>query len=289
VDIIVTGKLRLLILSLTSCLFIGCAVNPITGEEELMLVPESQDIEIGRKYAPEIEKQLGGRIDNPALQNYIDSIGQKIARISHRPDWEYHFVALKDDSLNAFALPGGYVFITKGMLEKLKTEAQLAAILSHETVHVVARDTSNAMSNQIGISLLLAAITSGETSRGVLTAAELARRIIGLRYSRKDEREADLGGLDYMVVAGYNPYGMVETMQMLENEQKVRMVEFLSSHPSPENRTAYLTQRIQTKYHNLSDLKIGKDDYRKIVLDKLTIEEPLAPPGVGWWLAPPFS
>jgi len=285
----VTGKLRLLILSLTSCLFIGCAVNPITGEEELMLVPESQDIEIGRKYAPEIEKQLGGRIDNPALQNYIDSIGQKIARISHRPDWEYHFVALKDDSLNAFALPGGYVFITKGMLEKLKTEAQLAAILSHETVHVVARDTSNAMSNQIGISLLLAAITSGETSRGVLTAAELARRIIGLRYSRKDEREADLGGLDYMVVAGYNPYGMVETMQMLENEQKVRMVEFLSSHPSPENRTAYLTQRIQTKYHNLSDLKIGKDDYRKIVLDKLTIEEPLAPPGVGWWLAPPFS
>ncbi len=284
-----TGKLRLLILSLTSCLFIGCAVNPITGEEELMLVPESQDIEIGRKYAPEIEKQLGGRIDNPALQNYIDSIGQKIARISHRPDWEYHFVALKDDSLNAFALPGGYVFITKGMLEKLKTEAQLAAILSHETVHVVARDTSNAMSNQIGISLLLAAITSGETSRGVLTAAELARRIIGLRYSRKDEREADLGGLDYMVVAGYNPYGMVETMQMLENEQKVRMVEFLSSHPSPENRTAYLTQRIQTKYHNLSDLKIGKDDYRKIVLDKLTIEEPLAPPGVGWWLAPPFS
>jgi len=270
VDIIMTGKLGLLILSLTSCLFIGCAVNPITGEEELMLIPESQDIEIGRKYAPEVEKELGGKIDNPALQNYIDSVGQRIARISHRPDWEYHFVALKDDSLNAFALPGGYIFITKGMLEKLQTEAQLAAILAHETVHVVARDTANAMSNQIGLSLLLSTATSGETSRGVLTAAQLAQQIISLRYSRKDEREADLGGLDYMVAAGYNPYGMVETMQMLENEQKVRMVEFLSSHPSPENRLAYLTQRIQTRNYNLTELRIGKDDYRRIVLDRLT-------------------
>lgn len=265
-----SGKIRLLILSLTSCLFIGCAINPITGEEELMLLSESQDIEIGRKYAPEVEKELGGKIDNPALQNYIDSVGQKIARISHRPDWEYHFVALKDDSLNAFALPGGYIFITKGMLEKLQTEAQLAAILAHETVHVVARDTANAMSSQIGLSLLLSAVTSGETSRGVLTAAQLTQQIINLRYSRKDEREADLGGLDYMVAAGYNPYGMVETMQMLENEQKVRTVEFLSSHPPPENRTAYLTQRIQTGNYNLTELRIGKGDYRKTVLDRLT-------------------
>jgi len=265
-----SGKIRLLILSLTSCLFIGCAINPITGEEELMLLPESQDIEIGRKYAPEVEKELGGKIDNPALQNYIDSVGQRIARISHRPDWEYHFVALKDDSLNAFALPGGYIFITKGMLEKLQTEAQLAAILAHATVHIVARDTANAMSSQIGLSLLLSAVTSGETSRGVLTAAQLAQQIISLRYSRKDEREADLGGLDYMVAAGYNPYGMVETMQMLENEQKVRTVEFLSSHPPPENRTAYLTQRIQTRNYNLTELRIGKGDYRRTVLDRLT-------------------
>ena len=264
-----SGKIRLLIISLTSCLLIGCAVNPITGEEELMLFPESQDIEIGRKYAPELEKQLGGRIDYPSLQNYIDRVGQKIARISHKPDWEYHFVALKDDSLNAFALPGGYIFITKGMLEKLQTEAQLAAILSHETVHIVARDTANAMSNQIGLSLLLSAATSGETSRGVSTATELARLIIGLRYSRKDEREADLGGLDYMVAAGYNPYGMVETMQMLQEQQKVKTIDFLSSHPSPENRVGYLIQEIQLKYHNLTALNIGKENYSRAVLDHL--------------------
>jgi predicted Zn-dependent protease len=262
-------KLTLLILGTIFYLCAGCAVNPITGEEELMLFPKEQDIEIGRKYAPEIEKELGGRIADESLQNYIDSVGQKIVRISHRPNWEYHFVAVQDKSLNAAALPGGYIFITKGMLENLETEAQLAAILAHETVHVVARDTLNMMSNQIGISLLLSAVTSGETSRGVLTAADLARTIIGLRYSRKDEREADLGGMDYMVAAGYNPYGMVETMQTLQNQHEVRPIEFLSSHPSPENRIAFLSQRAQTNSSNLESLKIGKEHYHSNVLERL--------------------
>ncbi len=94
----------------------GCAVNPITGEEELMLFPDRQDIDIGKQYAPEVEKELKGRIEDQALQNYIDSVGQKVARISHRPDFDYHFVAVNDKSINAVALPGGYSCCTKGML-----------------------------------------------------------------------------------------------------------------------------------------------------------------------------
>ena len=148
---------RFLILSCFLFLCSGCMDNPITGERELMFFPEEQDLEIGRAYAPEIEKQLGGRIKDEQLQNYINDIGQKISRYSHKPSWEYHFTVLNHDMVNAFALPGGYIFITRGMLEKLKTEAQLAGILAHETVHVVARDTSNAMSNQIGLGLLLSA------------------------------------------------------------------------------------------------------------------------------------
>jgi predicted Zn-dependent protease len=264
-----SGKPVLLIWSIFICLCAGCATNPITGQEELMLISEDQDVELGRKYAPELEKQMGGRIANESLQNYIDSVGQKIARISHRSDWEYHFTALSDESVNAFALPGGYIFITKGMLEHIRTEAQLAAILAHETVHIVARDTSNAMSNQIGMNLLLAAVTSEETSQSVMTAANLTQKIIGLKYSRKDEREADLGGLAYMVAAGYNPNGMVETMQMLQDQQKVKSIEFLSSHPSPENRVGYLAQEIQMKYHNLSELKVAREDYHRSVLDHL--------------------
>lgn len=127
-----SNKLGVLTLGFIFCLCTGCAINPVTGEEQLMLISEQQDIEIGRKFAPEVEKQMGGRIANESLQNYVDSVGQRIARVSHKPDLEYHFSAVEDKSINAMALPGGYVFITRGMLEKLMTEAQLAGILAHE-------------------------------------------------------------------------------------------------------------------------------------------------------------
>ncbi len=262
-------KLVLLILGLTFFLCTGCAINPVTGKEQLMLIPQRQDIAIGQRYAPEVEKQMGGRIANEGLQNYIDSLGQRIARVSHKPDLQYHFLAVEDESVNALALPGGYVFVTKGMLKKLTTEAQLAAILAHELVHIVARHASAAMSREIGIEILLSAVTSDKTPRGVLTAAGLTRQILGLRYSRSDEREADLVGMDYLAAAGYNPYGMVETMQMLENQQQIRPIEFFSTHPNPENRIAYLTQKIQTDHHNLAALKTGKDDYLTAVLSAL--------------------
>lgn len=267
----ISKKLLLLILALTLCFCTCCAVNPITGEEELMLVPENQDIEIGCKYAPEVEKQLGGRIDNPSLQNYIDGVGQKIARISHRPNWEYHFVAVKHKSTNAFALPGGYIFVTKGMLEKLTTEAQLAALLAHETVHVTARHSSAAMSRQMGLTLVFLGLgaSGAKISQDTGRAAGFALQLIGLKYSRVQERQADLGGLDYMVAAGYNPYGAVELMQMLEDQDKVKPAEFLSSHPSPENRIISLNARIQTRYDSPEGLRIGKDAYSTAVLDRL--------------------
>ncbi len=264
-------KLTLSIFGLLACLFTGCAVNPITGEEELMFYPETKDVAIGRKYAPEVEKHMGGKIANETLQAYIDSIGQKIARVSHRPDLEYHFVALDHKSLNALALPGGYIFITKGLLEKLETEAQLAGILAHETSHVVARDTSVALSRAQAMDLFVAAMAvSGATPAGAVKMAHLTRVFLGLRYSRKDEREADLGGLDYMVRARYNPQGMVETMQILQEEDTRRPIEFFSTHPSPHNRIAYLTEAIQTKYSRVARLKVGEEDYRSAVLQYLT-------------------
>ena len=262
-------NLVLLILGLIFCLCIGCAINPVTGEDELMLFPEQQDIAIGRKYAPEVEKQMGGRIANEGLQNYVDSVGQRIARVCHKPHLEYHFVALEDKSVNALALPGGYLFVTKGMLKELTSEAQLAAILAHEIVHIVARDSSAAMSREIGISLLLSAVASGKTPEGALVAADLTRQILGLRYSREDEQMADEAGLDYMVRAGYSPYAMVETMQMLQKQQGLREDDFFSTHPAPQNRMTYLTQKIQRKYYNLTGLRVGEEDYRRIVLEQL--------------------
>lgn len=264
-------KLTWLIFGLLACLCTGCAVNPITGEEELMFYPEAKDVAIGRKYAPEVEKHMGGKITNDSLQSYIDSVGQKIARVSHRPDLEYHFVALDHESLNALALPGGYIFITRGLLEKLTTETQLAGILAHETSHVVARDTSAAMSRAQVMDLFVAAMAvSGATPAGAVKMAHLTRVFLGLRYSRKDEREADLAGLDYMVRARYDPQGMVETMQILQEEDTVRPIEFFSTHPSPANRIAYLTEAIQTNYLRVARLKTGEQSYRKAVLQHLT-------------------
>lgn len=271
VRFIMSGKIRLLILSLTSCLLIGCAVNPITGQEELMFISEDQDIEIGQNYAPEIEKQLGGKIDNQSLQNYIDSVGQRIARISHRPNWEYHFVAVKHKSTNALALPGGYIFVTKGMLEKLTSEAQLAALLAHEIVHVTARHSSAAISRQMGLSFVFLGLGASGTKipQGAGRAAALALQLIGLKYSRVQEKQADVAGMDYMVVAGYNPHGAVELHQMLQDQDKVRPAEFLSSHPSPKNRIISLNARIQTRYSSPEGLIIGKNTYRSAVLERL--------------------
>ncbi len=262
-------KLFLLFLFVTSSFTLGCAVNPVTGQKQLMFIPENQDVEIGRKYAPEIEKQLGGKIPDEYLQNYINRIGSELARKSHRPDWPYKFIALQDKSVNAFALPGGFVFITKGMLQKLQNEAQLSAILAHEIVHVVARHSSAAMSKQIGFNLLISAVSSEKTSENALMVTDLTWKIITLQYSREDERLADLTGLDYLVSAGYNPYAMAEVMKMLQQQNEKAAIEFFSTHPSPQNRIRYITQKIQKKYTRISQLKIGENEYQKNVLNRL--------------------
>jgi predicted Zn-dependent protease len=264
-DVIMKYKLTLLILGSCFCL----ATNPITGQTQFMLFPESHDTRIGKTYAPEIEKQMGGRIEDQTLQTYIDNIGQKIARVSHYRNFEYHFTAVNSKTVNAFAMPGGYIFITKGMLKNLQTEAQLAAILAHETVHVVARHSSAAASAQIGTDILLSAVITDETSQHLTTVTELARSLIDLKYNRDDEYQSDLAGLDYMVAAGYDPYGMVETMAILEQQQKSVPIEFLSTHPSPQNRQDDIREKIQFKYPDVTSLKVGKENYRRSVLDKL--------------------
>ena len=262
-------NLILLIVASIVPLAAGCAINPITGKRELMLIPESQDMEIGQKYAPEIEKQMGGKIPDPALQAYVNSIGQKVAKVSHKPDIQYSYVALEDKNINAFALPGGFIFITKGMLQSLRTEAQLAGILAHETVHVVARDSANAMSKEIGFEMLMSAVTSEESPGTLATVADLTRQIVSLKYSRSDERSADLGGLEYLVSAGYTPYGIVESMEMLAAQNAERPIEFLSTHPHPESRVDYLRDKIASMQFNLQNSKVGEAEYRSSVLTRL--------------------
>ncbi len=255
------------VLILSVILFTGCSINPVTGKTQLTLMTQPQAVDIGLKYAPELEKELAGPIEDPALQAYVTSVGNKIAAISHKPEMGYHFIAVNDDSVNAMALPDGHIFITKGMLKLMTSEAQLAGVLAHESVHVNAEHTMQAMSKQIGIDLLISAVTGEETSALVVTAAQMAGQITQLKYSRDNEYEADNYGMEYMVKAGYHPKGMLRVMEILENLSKSRSIEFLASHPSPANRLEYLEQKAQS--FNTTGLIVGTDAYAKNVLSKL--------------------
>lgn len=250
-----------------SLMFCSCAVNPVTGQDQLIFISPAQELQIGAEYAPEIEKQLGGRIENRVLQNYINSIGRNISRISHMPALDFRYVALKSDMINAMALPGGYVFITKGMLEKLDTEAQLAAILAHETAHVTARHAAQAMTTQIGMDVVLMTV-SQKTSTGTADIARISSQLIGLKYSREHEIQADTVGLDYLVKAGYAPFATVETMEILQKENEIRPIEFLSSHPNPGNRRETLLRQINLKLYP-TNLRTGRSDYHSYVLTNL--------------------
>lgn len=254
-------------LSLTA--IAGCAVNPATGDEEMMFFSPEKDVAVGRKYAPLIEKELGGRIPDDNLQSYINQVGQKIARVCHQPDLSYHFAAVDDKMINALALPGGYIYITRGLLAELKTEAQLAAVLAHETGHVVARDTMAALSRQIGMFAVLGAVGAGSDSASAVHGASVVAGLLSLQYSREDEKDADLTGLSYMTQAGYDPNGMVETMKILGELQTVRPIEFFSTHPNPDSRIAYLEERITRRYADLSGLKVGQEEYAQKVLTPL--------------------
>ena len=264
-------KLVLLTISIGMCFSFGCASNPITGEEELMFDRDyHHDIKLGKEIAPHVEKELKGEIPDQALQDYINGVGHKITRFSHNPDFDFNFVAVNDKSINAISLPGGRIFITKGLLLKLESESQLAGVLAHETVHVVARDTENMMSKQAGMGVLFILAASQARTQGEIAAADLALQLVTLKYSREDERTADLGGMDYMFRAGYDPNGMVETMQILQKEDAIRSSDFFSTHPSPENRIDYLRARIQSHYSNsIAGTRVGQEDYRQNVLDRI--------------------
>jgi predicted Zn-dependent protease len=254
------------------CFSFGCAANPITGEDELMLDRDyHNDIKLGKEIAPKVEEELKGRIKDQVLQDYINCVGHKIARFSHNPDFDFNYVAVNDKSINALAIPGGCIFITKGLLAKLESESQLAGILAHETVHVVARDTENMMSKQAGMGALFVLAASQARNEGEVAAADIALQLMDLKYSREYEKTADLGGMEYMLRAGYNPNGMVETMQILQKEEETNnSCDFFSTHPSPENRIDYLRARIQSHYlDGIVGTKTGEDEYRQNVLDRL--------------------
>lgn len=226
----------------------ACARNPVTGSLELSLISESQEIRMGREYDPQIVATMGLYPDS-ALQRYVQELGTRLAARSERPHLPWTFRVVDDPVVNAFALPGGYIYVTRGILAHFNSEAELAAVLGHEIGHVTARHSARQLSRQqlAQIGLVVGSIVSPDVERfsGVAGAA---LGVLFLKHGRDDERQADDLGLGYMRSGGFDVREMPDVFTMLERVSAAqgggRTPEWLSTHPNPENRRARIEQRI---------------------------------------------
>lgn len=235
------GRLGLLSLVLVLA---GCAVNPVTGQREITLVSTSQEIAIGQEqYAPAQQMQGGSYSTDPGLSTYVDAVGQKLARASG-VDLPYEFVVLNNGVPNAWALPGGKIAVNRGLLTALRNESELAAVLGHEVAHAAARHGAKRMERGLLAQAVLVGAAIGTAGREyageVLGGAQFAAGLINQKYSRDAEREADYYGTEFMVKAGYDPYGAVtlqETFVKLAGERQTNWMEGLfASHPASQER-----------------------------------------------------
>ena len=229
------------LLMLAAAFAVGCSINPVTGQQELILIPENQEIAMGVQAAPGFEKEFGGKVADPRLQAYVQEVGKRVAGVSDRK-MPYEFTLVSSKVPNAFALPGGRIFLTAGLMVRMTNERQLAAVLGHETGHVAAKHNVKGMQRQVGASVLtqIAAQVAGEDKAA---AAEMATKVVtgmaNLKYSRDDEYQADAVGIKYMARAGYNPYGMVELLTVLLNlseSEPGALAEMLQTHPVSSKR-----------------------------------------------------
>jgi predicted Zn-dependent protease len=230
---------KLAFLLLPILLIYGCAVNPVTGENELALISESEEISIGQKnYAPSRQMQGGDYTVNPELTVYVNTVGQKLAKVSDRA-LPYEFKVLNNSTPNAWALPGGKIAVNMGLLVELQSEAELAAVLGHEIVHAAARHGAQSM--QRGMLLQGALIATSVAAQGneygnlVVGGAQVAAGLVHTKYGRDDELEADYYGMLYMSRAGYDPMaaiGLQETfIRLNESRSQNWLAGLFSSHP----------------------------------------------------------
>lgn len=226
----------------------ACAVNPATGERQLMLVGKGQEIEMGREYDQQIVAQMGLYPDAD-LQTYVQRLGETLASRSERPELPWTFRVVDDPVVNAFALPGGFIYVTRGILAHLNSEAELVGVLGHEIGHVTARHSANQMSRsmlaQLGLGAAAAFVPEVASYSQVASAA---LGLLFLKYGRDDERQADDLGLRYLRAANYDPREMPEVFEMLARVSAASggggTPEWLSTHPDPENRRERIEAQI---------------------------------------------
>ena len=250
----------------------GCSVNPATGRRQFDMLSSEEEVALGEQAMPELVKEYGGEIESAALRDYVTGVGMKMAKYTEEdaPNLPWEFTVLDSDVINAFALPGGKVFISRGLMEHFSNEAQLAGVLGHEIGHVTAQHIDERISQAMGIEVLAQVASAAAGNEGVW--AQAVPVIVGLggqgyllKFGRDQERESDVLGMRYMVAAGYDPHGMYEVMEILATASEGNNMppEFLSTHPHPETRLKTITELLEGEYaYTQNNPDFGKYDGR---------------------------
>lgn len=253
---------------ITSLIFIlSCAVNPVTGKREFMLLSEADEIKLGQQSDPSIV-QMYGVYDDKELHGYLDDLGQKMVQKSHRPNLKFEFKLMDSPVINAFAVPGGYVYITRGIMAYLNNEAELAGVVGHEIGHVTARHSakqySNAQVAQLGLGL--GAVLAPEFTDFIGLAAQ-GVGLLFLKFSRDHERESDDLGVEYSTRIGYDAREMSNFFhtldQMSGTGEGSGLPDWFSTHPNPADRVVDVRTKAEEwrKKVDTASLKVNRDEY----------------------------
>lgn len=235
----------------------GCAVDPVTGKKAFVMMSKDEEVAIDKKNSPHQFSEDYGIAQDPGLNRYVADVGNRLGRVSHRPDMPYNFQAVNANYVNAYAFPGGSIAATRGILLELDNEDSLAALMGHEIGHVNARHFAERQAKSSLLELAVATATvaaaSSRAQYGELAqlVGSLGGGVLLSHYSRENEREADALGMEYMSRAGLNPSGMPDLMNMLnsQNKEKPGAMELMfATHPMSSERVANTSRALQTTY-----------------------------------------
>jgi predicted Zn-dependent protease len=269
-----TQKIQNSVTALMACfllLFLAhCSTNPATGKHQLALVGEQQEIAMGREAAQQAAQSIGLYQDDQ-LQSYVSQLGRRLAADSERPNLPWSFQVVDDPSVNAFALPGGFIFVTRGLMTHLTSEAELVSVLGHEIGHVTGRHSVEQMSKaqlaQIG---LIAGMVLKPELANYGDLANTGLGLLFLKYGRDDEREADDLGLRYLINEGYDAREMPQVFETLRRvsereSQGGRVPGWLSTHPTPEDRIQRIETQLAKADRDFSRATVGRERYLQAV------------------------
>ena len=269
----------------------GCSVNPTTGKSQFNLLSREQEIQMGSEAQLQLTQEMGGEVARTDLQGYIAEVGSKLAAVTEadNPSLPWEYTLLDSDVINAFALPGGKVFMSRGLASKMTNEAQLAAVLGHEVGHVTARHINDRMAQSTLISgasnVAQVLLESSQPGLGEVApqVIQLGGQSVLMRFSRGQELEADALGVRYMVRNNYDPRGAFQVQEILEAamEGEGRGTEFFSTHPYPKTRMERIAGLLQGEYaytQNNPQFTLRPEPFKERYLSKVAAAYPNAGP-----------